>query len=99
MKLLTEGLKKKLPKIGATDGLPPSQRKIICKFFSIRSDWRWYCLEGEREGDDWRLFCYVKGVDNEYGYVSLNELQDISFIERDLHFEGNLQEVLDGEIF
>lgn len=39
---------------------------------------RWFVLEGSREGDDTIMFCIVVGlIEDEYGYVSLNELADI----------------------
>lgn len=47
---------------------------------------RWFILEGEREGDDTILFGIVCGLmEDEYGYVSLNELADI---ELDLTAQG-----------
>ena len=40
---------------------------------------RWYVLEGQQEGNDFILFGIVLGlIDNEYGYVSLNEMADLS---------------------
>ena len=101
MKLLTDGIIKKLPKIKATDGLPASKRKIIVKFFNLRTNWRWYILEGQQlENGDWELYGYVKGFDSEFGYVLLSELQSVRSVERDMYF-GNptLQEVLDGKVF
>lgn len=40
---------------------------------------RWYILEGQPEGNDFMLYGIVLGlIDNEYGYVSLNEMADLS---------------------
>ena len=40
---------------------------------------RWYVLEGQKEGNDFILYGVVFGlIDNEYGYVSLNEMADLT---------------------
>lgn len=47
---------------------------------------RWYMLEGNKEGDDFIMFGLVVGlIDDEYGYVSLNELSEV---ELDLSSQG-----------
>ena len=46
----------------------------------------WFILEGEREGNDTILFGIVVGlVEDEYGYISLNELSEV---ELDLTAQG-----------
>ena len=67
--------------------LPGRQRKrgcLPCGFCP------WFCkvvfLEGNREDDDVILFGIVVGLmENEYGYISLNELSDV---ELDLSAQG-----------
>ena len=93
MKLLTEELKKKFPKLGATENKKPEEIPIIAKFFDPVGSWTWYATEGEKEGKDFIFFGFVRGLENELGNFSLNELQEIKRpfglgIERDLHF-GN----------
>lgn len=40
---------------------------------------RWYVLEGQQEGNDYILYGVVLGlIDTEYGYVSLNEMADLT---------------------
>lgn len=40
---------------------------------------RWYILEGQKEENDIILYGVVLGlIDNEYGYVSLNEMADLT---------------------
>lgn len=40
---------------------------------------RWYVLEGQEEGNDFILYDVIFGlIDNEYGYVSLNEMADLT---------------------
>ena len=47
---------------------------------------RWFILEGNREDEDVILFGIVVGLlEDEYGYISLNELSDV---ELDLSAQG-----------
>lgn len=80
------------------NALPPlyAQEKekdptVCVKFFTPWSYWTWYITEGEQRGDDFLMFGYVKGMADEWGYFSLNELSSIKGpwdlkIERDIHF-------------
>src|SRR5687767_8209181 len=79
--------------------LPPlySQEKsqdpiVHVKFFCPWNQWIWYATEGETDGDDFRFFGYVIGLEREWGYFVLSDLQSITGpgrlkIERDIHFE------------
>ncbi len=50
---------------------------ICCAIFVI-GQVRWFIIEGEREGNDLTMFGIVIGLmEDEYGYVSLNEMSDI----------------------
>ncbi len=50
-------------------------KEAICRAIFAIGSARWFILEGEREGDDTILFGIVIGLlDDEYGYVSLKEL-------------------------
>ncbi len=58
---------------------------ICCAIFVIGRA-RWFIIEGEREGNDVTMFGIVIGLmEDEYGYVSLNEMSDI---EIDLAKQG-----------
>ncbi len=58
---------------------------ICCAIFVIGRV-RWFIIEGEREGNDLTMFGIVIGLmEDEYGYVSLNEM---SGIEIDLAKRG-----------
>jgi len=67
------------------------------KFFTPDSCWTWYILEGEEKDDgNWLFFVYVEGIYEEYGYVTLRELENARGqlglkIERDIHFLCFLQ--------
>ena len=91
MKLLTQELRQKFPKLYSQEKKDPKDVKIIAKFFCPWNGWTWYATEFD--GKD-RFFGYVRGNDNELGYFSLSELQSIKgqwdlTIERDLYFGEN----------
>jgi len=90
MQLLTKEIIDWLPKLYETE----TEEDPIAwvKFFTPDSYWTWYILEGEKQEDgDWLFFAYVEGMVNEFGYVSLRELEHARGplgmkIERDIHF-------------
>ena len=87
MKLLTQEIRKKLPKLREQE-TKGGDAVVYVKFFTPWSSWTWYATEFD--GED-TFFGYVKGFVDEWGYFSLSELQSIkgSFglgIERDLYF-------------
>lgn len=95
MKLLTQELRKKLPALRSTE--QEEDPKVVCKFFTPWSNWTWFVLEGEPDLDengqeeDFRFFGLVHGLEKEFGYFSLNELQGVKGpfglgIERDLYW-------------
>ncbi|GAH34870.1 unnamed protein product [marine sediment metagenome] len=90
MKLLTKEIEKKLPPLSTNDNKKPEDIQIIIKFFHAYSNWTWYAIEGEREGDDFVFYGYVRGCENELGHFSLSELEEIRIkgigIERDMYF-------------
>jgi hypothetical protein len=99
MKLLTPEIIKKLPKLYETENIPVEKKKAVIKFFTPDSNWTWYVVEGEREGNDWLFFGLVEGHFTEWGYFSLSELQSERGplglpIERDLYFDGEIPERL-----
>lgn len=96
MKLITKKIEEKLAKfpLYSTDG--HKEKEVIVKFFNPYNGWRWYVCEGEKqENGDWLFFGLVKGIENEWGYFTLSELQSIPTpynlgIERDKNFKGIL---------
>ena len=101
MKLLTEEIKNKLPKLYANENKKPEDIFVICKFFNPMGSWTWYATEFD--GED-RFFGFVRGFENELGYFSLIELQSVKGplglgIERDRHFgKHTLAEVMEKEL-
>jgi hypothetical protein len=103
MKLMTEELEQLFPPLYATEGKDPRKVKIIAKFFTPFSNWTWYATEYDPQK---RIFFgYVRGLENELGYFSLDELESVKGplglgIERDLYFghEHTLAEVMEKPI-
>ena len=94
MKLLTKQLKSKMPALYSTEEIPTEEKIIICKFFSIVGGWTWYVIEGGRqENDDYLFYGLVDGIEKEWGYFTLRELESVRFhgipsVERDLYFDA-----------
>ena len=89
MKLLTDELRAQLPPLYAQDGTPDPI--VHAKFFTPWTAWTWFVTEGSAEDDDFIFFGYVIGLDSEWGYFSLSELEAVRgpgglTIERDLYF-------------
>jgi hypothetical protein len=72
MKLLNSELEARLPRIGTTEGLDPD---VLVRFFHPLSDWSWYPLEHCPE--DRMFFGLVDGFETEFGYFSLDELEEL----------------------
>ena len=87
--LMTEENWKSLPPLYSQEKKANGEAIVYVKFFCPWNQWTWYITEGRRE--EKLLFGYVVGLENEYGYVSLEELESVTGpgglrIERDRHF-------------
>ena len=87
MTLLTKKIREDLPKLYANEG--NHDAKVIVKFFTPDSNWTWYATEFD--GVD-TFFGLVDGFEQELGYFSLKELEDIRgplglLVERDMYFK------------
>ena len=90
MKLLTKVLEKKLPNLYSTEKVKAEDKIAIVKFFTPFSNWSWYAVEYDPVTKV--FFGLVFGVEKEWGYFGLDELEEcnkgvIPKIERDLYFE------------
>ena len=101
MKLLTQKIRKRLPKLYETESVPLEEKVVHAKLFTPDSSWTWYVLEGqEQEDGDFLLFGWVVGLEKELGYFTLRELESVRGplglpVERDLHFKPRpLKEVM-----
>ena len=86
MKLLTHDIRNRLPPLYATQEVPDPVVQV--KFFTPWTGWTWYATEFD--GVD-TFFGYVQGLEDEWGYFSLSELEQVEGpaglrIERDLYF-------------
>jgi hypothetical protein len=89
MKLLTDELRAQLPPLYAQEH--EDDAMIYAKFFTPWTGWTWFVTEGSQEEDDFIFFGYVIGLEAEWGYFSLNELESVRgpaglTIEQDLYF-------------
>lgn len=90
IKLLTKELRAGLPPLYAQENV--KDPIVHAKFFTPDSSWTWYVTEGQADGDDFRFFGFVCGLEDEWGYFVLSELEAVRgplglFIERDLYFQ------------
>lgn len=100
MKLITEAIWKRMPKLGATDEKGEHEIVVQAKLFTPDSGATWFITEGDRETG--RLFglCDLGLGFPELGYVTLDELTGVRGrmglpVERDLHWEGTLADAWD----
>ena len=89
MELLSEELRAQLPTLYAQEN--EKDPIIHVKFFTPWTGWTWFVTEGSQEDDDFIFFGYVIGLEAEWGYFSLRELESVRgpaglTIERDLYF-------------
>ena len=98
MKLLTDELRAQLPALYSqqAEGDPV----VYAKFFLPGTGWTWYVTEGSPQADDFLFFGFVEGLESEFGYFLLSELETVRSplglaVERDLAFhEGRLTDVV-----
>ena len=73
---------------------------VHAKFFLPGTTWTWYVLEGEAREDEFIFYGFVVGIESEFGYFLLTELESIHNlqglpVERDLTFPiGRLTELV-----
>jgi Protein of unknown function (DUF2958) len=73
---------------------------VHAKFFLPGTHWTWYVTEGEPKEDDFLFFGFVIGLDSEFGYFLLSELESARTplglrVECDLTFTaGRLTDVV-----
>lgn len=98
MKLLTEELRSRLPQLYSQEA--EADPVIHVKFFLPGTGWTWYVTEGEEREGDFLFFGFVVGLESEFGYFLLSELESVTtrlglHVERDLAFrEGRLTDVV-----
>lgn len=102
MTLLPQDLLRRLPPLYATEEVDTADKVAQAKLFTPWSGWTWYVLE--YDPDDRRVFALVVGLETEFGYASLDELEAVRGpgglrIERDLHFQpARLRDIPDLDL-
>ena len=91
MKLMTKQVEKELKKypLYSQDG-KGNEAVAVCKFFL--QGFTWYVLEAQKNGNDYEFFGIVDGLEKEYGYFTLSQLQSLRgqwglTVERDMYFK------------
>ena len=98
MKLLTDELRARLPPLYSQEA--EADPIVYAKFFLPGTGWTWYVTEGIPREDDFLFFGFVVGLESEFGYFVLSELESVRTslvvgVERDLTFrEGRLTDVV-----
>jgi hypothetical protein len=98
VKLLTEELRSRLPPLYSQEA--ESDPIVYVKFFLPGTGWTWYVTEGEEQEGDVMFFGFVVGLESEFGYFLLSELESVTtplglHVERDLAFrQGRLTDVV-----
>lgn len=88
-RLLDDALLSALPRLRGQEGV--ADPIVYAKFFFPSSDWTWLVTEGEKQGDDFLFYGHVTGFEQEWGYFTLRELEEVRVngfrIEPDIYFE------------
>jgi hypothetical protein len=98
MRLLDDQLRARLPPLYSQEA--EAEPMVYAKFFLTGTGWSWYVTEGGAQDDDFLFFGFVIGMESEFGYFLLSELESVRNrlglpVERDLAFrEGRLTEVV-----
>ena len=100
MRLLTQEIRKKLPKLYEQEA-KGGDAVVYVKFFTPWSSWTWYATEFD--GED-TFFGLVDGHEKELGYFSLSELKSLRgplglSIERDLYWQPKKLREIAFELF
>lgn len=110
MKLLTEKQKQTIAEKYPLRSQDNKQGNAVCVAKFFMDGWTWYILEGSFEDGDFMMFgVVVNAWGNEYGYISFNELQNLTVyvntpigklpvkVERDLYFKPTRLENIDDK--
>ena len=98
MKLLTDELRSRLLPLYSQEA--ESDPIVYAKFFLPGTSWTWFVTEGSPECGEFLFFGLVIGLEREFGYFQLSELEGLRTrlgltVERDLYFrEGRLTHVV-----
>lgn len=63
-----------LPTLTQIEDLELNELQAVAKFRHHESGWEWYVIAGDEKHNDMLLYCYVKGLENEFGHALLSTL-------------------------
>ena len=98
MRLLSDELRARLPQLYSQES--SDDPIVYAKFFLPGTGWTWYVTEGGEQEDDYLFFEFVVGLESEFGYFLLSELESATnrlglHVELDRSFrEGKLTDVV-----
>jgi hypothetical protein len=98
MPLLDDELRARLPPLYSQEA--EMDPVVQARFFLPGTRWTWWVIEGELRGDDFLFYGFVNGMEDEFGYFCLSELESVrsqlvNRVERDLSFTpGRLTDVV-----
>ena len=98
--LIPKEIRETLPDLYATEEITDPLCKV--KLFTPDANWTWYIIELSKE-DNSTCYGYVQGLENELGYVSLEEIADVRGalnlpVERDIYFSPTkLSQIMKGQ--
>jgi len=73
--LLTEALRQRFAELGPQDHGDEGREIVVAHFFLPGTGWDWWPIAYDEDGGVPQLFCLVRGLEVELGYVSLAELE------------------------
>lgn len=98
MKLVTDELRSQLPRLYSQEA--ENEPVVYAKFFLPGTGWTWYVTEGQEQDGDFLFFGFVIGLESEFGYFLLSQLESVTsrlglHVERDEAFrQGRLTDVV-----
>jgi len=99
MTLLPDHVRRRLPPLYAQEDLG-DDAVVHIHFFVAGGRGDWWITEGSPEDDDFIMFGLCDLGFPELGYVSLNEMESVGMVERDLYWKpktlGEVREGLPG---
>lgn len=81
MQLIKDDEVKNLPRLYETEDVKTDNKVLQMKFMEVKSGWELYLTEFDTK--EKIAFGFVKGFEDEWGYFSLAEMEDIPTIMRD----------------
>ena len=85
MRLMTNEIMEGLPTLYQTEDTATDEKILIMRFYELNTDQQWFLCEYSHE--EKIAFGYVIGHENEWGYFSLQEMEDIHTILQDKEFQ------------